>query len=286
MTYETSGMDAPHIQPEVILFDHQKKIEFVNHLDKQLVDHKEALYFSFPFAIAHPDFSYEIQNRWVDPAHSILTGGGLDWFSVRHWVRVSGPEYSVGLVPLDAPLVCLGDINRVTWPRKFRPKNATVYSYALNNYWHTNFVRVQQGRYTFRYILTSGHNLSPASLSRLGRDAMTPLEHQQVISNDKHDNPARPLSPAPQSFLTVSSPDVVVENWKNAMDGHGTIVRLVEVGGQNTTTRLTFPLFHLQQAWTTNSVEQDPSSVKVEGDSLEVSLKPHQIRTLRVVASD
>ncbi len=286
MTYETSGMDAPNIQSEVILFDHEKKIEFINHLDKQPVDHKEAVYFSFPFAIAHPDFNYEIQNGWVDPARNILKGGGLEWFSVRHWVKVSGSDFSVGLIPLDAPLVCLGDINRGTWPREFRPKDATVYSYALNNYWHTNFIRVQQGRYTFRYVLTSGHNLSPASLGRLGRAAMTPLEHQQVISNDKHDDPARPLSPAPQSFLTVSSPDVVVEDWKNAMDGNGTVVRLVEVGGESTTTRLTFPLFHLQQAWTTSAVEQNQSPLKVEGNSLEVALRPHQIITLRVVMSN
>ena len=286
MTYETSGLDAPRIRSQVILFNHQKKIEFVNKIDKQPVDHKEALYFSFPFAIAHPDFNYEIQNGWVDPAHNILKGGGLDWFSVRHWVKVSGPEFSVGLVPLDAPLVCLGDINRGTWPKEFRPKDATVYSYALNNYWHTNFIRVQQGKYTFRYVLTSGKDLSPTSLSRLGRAAMTPLEHQQVISNDKHDDPARPLSTASQSFLTVSSPDVVVENWKSAMDGNGTIVRLVEVGGENARARLTFPLFHLQQAWTTNAVEQNQSPLKIDRDSLEVPLKPHQIVTMRIIAGD
>lgn len=286
MTYETSGMDAPHILSQVILFDHQKKIEFVNQLDKRPADHKEAVYFSFPFAITHPEFNYEIQNGWVDPAHNILKGGGLEWFSVRHWVRVSEPGFSVGLVPLDAPLVCLGDINRGTWPKEFKPKDATVYSYAMNNYWHTNFIRVQQGHYTFRYVLTSGNDLSPAALSRLGRDAMTPLEHQQVIANDKNGDPPRPLSPAPQSFLTVSSPDVVVEDWKDSMDGNGSIVRLVETGGENTTARITFSLFHLKQAWTTNAVERNQSKLEVEGNSLEVSLTPHQIVTLRVIASD
>ncbi len=286
MTYETSGMDAPRIKSEVILFDHQKKVEFVDHLDKKPEMHKEAVYFAFPFDIAHPDFNYEIQNGWVDPAQNILKGGSLDWFTVRHWVRLSGSEFSVGLVPVDAPLVCLGDINRGTWPKVFRPKDATVYSYAMNNYWHTNYFRVQGGHYTFRYVLTSGQNLSPASLSRLGLDSMTPLEHQQVISNDKNGNPPRPLSAAPQSFLNVSSPDVEVENWKAAMDGHGTIVRLVEVGGESTTAKLTFPLFHLQQAWITNAVEKDQSQVSVEGNSLEVPIKPHQIVTLRIVASE
>ena len=287
MTYETSGMDAPHIKTDVILFDRQKKIEFVDRLDKQPVMHNEAVYFAFPFAIAHPDFSYEIQNGWVDPAHNILKGGSLEWFTVQHWVRVSGTQFSVGLVPVDAPLVCLGDINRGTWPKQFRPKDATVYSYPMNNYWDANYARVQGGQYTFRYVLTSGQNLSPASLARLGRAAMTPLEHNQIIpAKDKYDNPPRPLSPAPQSFLTVSSPDVVVENWKTAMDGDGTIVRLVEVAGESTTARLTFPLFHLQQAWITNAVEQNQSALSVQKQFVEVPVKPHEIVTLRIIATE
>ena len=70
------------------------------------------------------------------------------------------------------------------------------------------------------------------------------------------------------------------------MDGHGTIVRLVEVGGKSTTARLTFPLFHLQQAWATNALEQNQSPVKVEENSLEVPVSPPQIITLRVIKSD
>ena len=46
------------------------------------------------------------------------------------------------------------------------------FAYALNNYWHTNFPRVQSGEFTFRYVLTSGADLSPAALSRLA-DGLT-----------------------------------------------------------------------------------------------------------------
>jgi len=286
MTYETSGLNAPHISAQVILFDHQKKIEFVDQVEKQPVTHKEAIYFAFPFAIQKPKFSYEIQNGWVDPARNILHGGSLEWFTVGHWVRVSGPEYSVGLVPIDAPLVNLGDINRGVWPDKFEPQSATVFSYVMNNYWHTNYFRVQSGRYTFRYVLTSGRNLSPAMLARLGRESMTPLELRQVISNDKYDDPARPLSPAPTSFLTVSAPDVVVENWKMAEDGNGAIVRLLEIGGQSAMARLTFPLFHLRKVWKTNAVEQNESQLNVEGNSVEVPVEAHEIVTLRVLAME
>lgn len=286
MTYETSGVNAPQITADVMLFDHQKKIEFVDHLQEQPVAHKVAVYFAFPFALTRPEFSYEIQNGWVDPAHDMLKGGSLEWFTVQHWVRVTGPEFSVGLVPVNAPLVTLGDINRGTWPQTFHPKSATVYSYVMNNYWHTNYFRVQGGNLTFRYVLTSGQDLSPLSLARLGRVSMTPMELRQVISNDKNDDRMRPLSPAPQSFLTVSSPDVVVEDWKAAEDGNGAIIRLLEVGGQDANATLTFPLFRLKRAWRTNAVEENQSQLNTEGNSVEVPVKPHQIVTLRVLATE
>jgi alpha-mannosidase len=284
MTYETSGLNARHIQSEVILFDHQKKIEFIDQIDKKPVMDKEAVYFAFPFAITHPDFNYEIQNGWVDPARNILKGGSLEWFTVRHWVRVSGSGISVGLVPVDAPLVCLGDINRGTWPKEFQPKDATVYSYIMNNYWHTNYFRVQGGQYTFRYALTSGRTLAPESLARFGRAAMTPLEINNVIRNDKWDNPSRPLSPRPISFLEVDEDNVVVENWKAAEDGQGTVLRLIEVGGRSAAARLTFPLLELRQAWVASAVEVNQREIAVQGQSLEVTFKPHEVVTVRILA--
>ncbi len=285
LTYQTSGRDAPSIITDVVLFDHKKQIEFVDHLQKTPESHKEAVYFAFPFALRRPDFSYEIQNGYVDPSRDILKGGSLEWFTVRHWVRVQGPEFSAAVIPVDAPLVSLGDINRGVWPVTFKPKSATIFSYAMNNYWHTNYYRVQGGNYTFRYVLTSANQLSPARLARLGREAMTPLEVRQLISNDKYGNPPRPLSPAPASFLQIDSPNVVVEDWKRAEDGNGTIMRLLEVGGQADTVRLTFPLFNLRQAWETNAVEENQSEPTVNGHSLEVPVKTHQIVTVRLITS-
>ena len=210
MTYETQGLEAPRITVNVMLFDHQKKIEFVDHIQKQPVTRKEAVYFAFPFAIAHPEFDYEIQNGWVDPAQNILKGGSLDWFTVRHWVRVSGAEFSAAVVPVNAPLVSRGH-HRGTWPKKFTPKSATVFSYVMNNYWHTNFFRVQAGKYTFRYILTSGQHLSPVALARLGRASMTPMEVRQVISNDKNGNP-RGTFRQPLKVFSASAPPT--SSWK------------------------------------------------------------------------
>lgn len=285
LTVAASGLHAPSIETDIILFDHEKKILLVNRLKKQPVSHKEAVYFAFPFAVDEPVFHYAIQNGWVDPTRNMLKGAGLEWFTTQHWVKVGGRDLEVGLVPIDAPLVCLGDINRGIWPEEFDPKSATVFSYVINNYWHTNFRRVQGGDFTFRYALTSGRSLAPETLARFGRAAMTPLEVNEVITNDKWDNPSRPIPPGPTGFLEVDADNVVVENWKGAEDGQGTIIRLLEVGGRPATARLNFPLLELRQAWLATAMEVNQREISVQRQSVEVSLKPHEIVTLRILAS-
>ena len=181
LTLESKDVNTPLVRTEIILFDDEKKIEFVNHVNKTAVRKKEGVYFAFPVAAAKPEFTYEIQNGWVDPSRDMLKGAGLEWFSVRHWVKASAGDWEVAIVPVDTPLVTLGDINRGVWPEKFEPKSSTIFSYVYNNYWHTNYRAEQGGEATFRYVMKSGPSLSPEELARFGRAAMTPLEMDQII---------------------------------------------------------------------------------------------------------
>jgi alpha-mannosidase len=71
---ESSGVNTPKIETEVILFSGQKKIEFINHVRKTEVYTKEGVYFAFPLAMNRPEFRYEIQNGFVNPAHDQLPG--------------------------------------------------------------------------------------------------------------------------------------------------------------------------------------------------------------------
>jgi len=284
LTLEAKGLHTPSMRTEIILYDAEKKLEFVNHVTKEPVREKEAAYFAFPMAAPKPSFQYEIQNGWVDPSKDMIKGAGLEWFSVGHWVKASGGDWDVAMVPVDAPLVTLGDINRGTWPEEFHPKSSTIFSYVLNNYWHTNYRAEQGGEFTFRYVMTSGPTLLPADLARLGREAMTPLEISEVIAQDKVGNPDRPLEPIPTSFLQVDAPGVIVENWKAAEDGNGSVLRLLETAGAKSKTVVRFPLLHLQRAWLCTAVEDNIEEISVQDSSLEVTLGPHQIVTLRVVA--
>jgi alpha-mannosidase len=282
LTVESKDVHTPEIRSEILLYDDEKKIEFVNHITKDEVRNKEAVYFAFPVAAPQPSFQYEIQNGWVDPSKDMLKGAGLEWFSVGHWVKASAGDLAI--IPVDASLVTLGDINRGTWPEEFKPKSSTIFSYAMNNYWHTNYRAAQGGELTFRYVMTSGASLAPAGLSRLGRAVMTPLEVDQVIDQDKVGNPPRPLDPAPLSFLQVDAAGVTVESWKAADDGDGTILRLLEIAGTEGKATLHFPLLHLQKAWRCTAVEDNLDEIPVQAQSLKISLKPHEIATLRIEA--
>jgi hypothetical protein len=48
---------------------------------------------------------------------------------------------------------------------------------------------------------------------------------------------------------------------------------------------LKFPLFDLRRAWIASGVEQDRQEMKVAGHLLEITLNPHEIVTLRILAS-
>jgi alpha-mannosidase len=284
LTLEAKGPHTPLVQTEIILYDDEKKIEFVNHITKDPVRAKEGVYIAFPIAAPKPSFQYEIQNGWVNPAQDMLKGAGLEWFSVGHWVKASAGNFDVAITPVDAPLVTLGDINRGRWPEEFTPKTSTIFSYVFNNYWHTNYRAEQGGEFTLHYVMTSGPTLSPGDLARFGRAAMTPLETDEVIDQDKVGNPPSPLEPVSTSFLQIEGAGVVVENWKAAEDGNGSVLRLLETSGRESKALLRFPFFRLQRAWLCTAMEDDMSEIPVGDSSLEITLQPHQIATIRIAA--
>ncbi|MGA2119208.1 MAG: glycoside hydrolase family 38 C-terminal domain-containing protein [Bryobacteraceae bacterium] len=281
ISYTLAGQNAPEISTEIRLFNAEKKIEFVNHVRKDPVNVKEAIYFAFPLAAPDPQFEYEGKVGTVNPARDALAGANRDWFTVGHWASVSGGGVSAAVIPVDGPLATFGDINRGTWPRKFEPQSATIFAYALNNYWHTNFPRVQSGEFTFRYVLTSGAELAPAALSRLGREALTPLETGQLTASDKVG--ARGSLPAAEaSFLTVAGDAAEVETLKPAEDGRGYILRLVETSGRAHAVRIASRLFEIERVWEASAVEDDRREIPVAKDGVEVGLPASGIVTLRM----
>lgn len=306
----SQDLNTPAIDSEIRLFDGTKKIEFVEEVEKKDVDTKEGVYFAFPFAMTHPAFQYEIQNGVVNPAQDMYPGAGHEWFSVQHWIALEEGGVSVGLLPLDAPLATFGDINRGEWPERFGDRPGNIFSYIMNNYWDTNYRAGQGGHFTFHYILTSSSTTNPSVLSRLGWEEMTPLDADVVTTQDKalaspraeqgssgapglladrtaaSADGACVLHPQQDSFLDMDDPDVLFETWKPAEDGNGTILRFLDLGGEQRTLTVRLPFLRVEEAWQTNAVERDEQKLSVSGDNaVSFVIHPHEIASVRIVGS-
>jgi alpha-mannosidase len=186
-------------------------------------------------------------------------------------------------VPLDASLASFGDINRGKWPGSFQPKTGTVFSYAMNNYWHTNYRAGQGGEFQFRYAITSSAKLDGSALTQLGLEEMRPAELDYVVSQDKAGNPERPLPPSGEGFLEPMDKEVALVTWKKAQDGNGTILRLAETAGQSVNTALHFTHLNIGSAHLDSGVEDDKQELPVENNSIRLSLKPFEVLTVRIV---
>ena len=284
---KSQDTNTPAITTEVRLFNHEKKIEFVEDVDKKKVYSKEAVYFAFPFAMEQPKFQYEIQNGVVDPAKDMYPGAGHEWFSAQHWVSVEQDGVSGTVMPLDASLITLSDIFRGAWPERFGKRQGTIFSYVMNNYWDTNYAAGQGGHFRFRYVVTSAPSTDAASLSRMGWEESTPLEKDMVTTQDRAMSGPRPLGEKQDSFLDVQDPNLLLETWKAAEDGNGTILRFLDLGGATRTVTVHTPLLDLEKAWQTDAVERDQKQLSLIGTTgFQFTVHPHEIVTVRLVGKD
>jgi alpha-mannosidase len=282
ITMESRAPNTPTIRLEITLYNRRKQIDFAYHVSKEMTIKKEAVYIAFPFAANNPEFGYDTQNGWVNPARDELPGGSHEWYAVQHWAAVHDAGFMAAVIPHDAPLINFGDVVRGNWPTDFRPKSATMFSWVMNNYWGTNFAPQQGGEFAFRYSLLSGRALDPAELTRLGNEAMTPLEVDQVGAALL---PGK-LPSDQASLLEVDNPSIAVATWKLAEDGQGSILRLQETGGQPQSVKIRSAYLRMDQVWRCSLLEDNLQELnKINSHSFQLDVKPFEIVTLRLRTS-
>ena len=280
---ESTATNTPTIATTIRLFDHEKKIEFVEDIEKDKITAKEAVYFAFPFAINHPQFRYEIQTASMDPGKDMYPGAGHEWFSVQHWVSVQADGVSASVLPLDVPLVTLGDIDRGHYLQTLGERPASIFSFAMNNYWEDNYVGSQGGKFHFRYVVTSAPSTDEGQLSRMGWEEATPLEYDEITSQDKAQSAPHVLDGRQASFAQIDDPNTLLDTWKPAEDQNGTILRFLDLGGQTRSVTVRLPAFHLSSAWQTDAVERNKNQLPVrDGHEFAVTIHPNEIVTVRI----
>lgn len=285
ITVEARCRRTPRLRTEYRLYDALRRVDIVNTVEKEPTRAKEAVYFAFPFAATAPQIEYQIQNTWVRPNTDQMPGACREWFTPQNLVHVREGDFSVAWATPDAPLITLTDINRGRWLDHLPLTNGHVFSYAMNNYWFTNYRAEQGGRFVFRYSLTSGRDLSREALAHFDQDIRTPVlayAHRSSFSA-AISQVGRPMPPRGASFFELDAPNLEWVTLKEAEDGEGFILRLREVAGRAGETALHLPLFRVREAWLCNGVEENQRRLRTPNPhTVRVPYRPNAFTTIRL----
>lgn len=226
--------DAPgcaHFEYDVRLIDGVDRIDIIDRLDKEKVREKEAIHLAFPFTIPQCTVRYDVASGVVRPEADQLAGSCKNFFSVQSWVDCSGSRTGLTWVTPDAPLVELGSINAERpWMKSAAP-SPVIYSYIMNNYWHTNYKADQEGPATFRYAIYPHEGFSSEQATRHGIEQREPLI---VMAADPSTTPGVPL-------FTITPPVVLVTSIKPTEGGGGWLASLYNPSGEDQNVSIRFP---------------------------------------------
>lgn len=278
-----SATHTPRISTDILLPDDVKEIEISDHIQVDLLYSKQACYFAFPWAMPKPTFRYDIADGFVNPAKDLLEGGCSDWFAIQSVVNVEDGSASVDLAAVDAPLVCLGDINRGRWAPQFTNHTPVVFSYALNNYWSPKWAGKNSAELSYRYVITSGPPFDPAQAERFGIETRCPLEVAELKKSDKLPGLRGTLPPGKASFASLSPAGLAMTAFKCAEDGQGLVVRILEIAGLEADGILKLPRMTIVSAREANAVETPGKKLEIGQNSVRFHIHPHQILTMKLM---
>jgi hypothetical protein len=281
VTVRFSGDGAEWAETTYTLPHGASRLLIENRLHKPATMVKESLYFAFPLAVEQAKVSFEITGGIASDDRPHVPGSA-DWFrAIRHWATVE----SEGAAPIawatgEAPLLQTGNIRipYAPFPNSipaWQQHDATIFSWALNNLWDTNFPPQQGGEMVFRYAVGVGGDDALA----LGRETGAAVAHPLI-------GVATPLDSTPVdgfadrgSFVTVDSPLVEVSHLAPARDG-GVAVFLYSLAAEPIETRVDITGLPFSSALAGTFLEANLEPAQIDGQSVRVTIEAGELKVL------
>ncbi|MBI9018362.1 MAG: hypothetical protein JEZ07_14000 [Phycisphaerae bacterium] len=213
----------------VKLFDDQPYIDInwsVN--SKKPNAYPEAGWVSLPFKLNDVDFRLARLGGIVDPVSDIVDNTYKDIVCLNGGMTVVDHSgYSIGICPLDSPLISLERPGLWRFSRNFLPKKPVVFVNLYNNMWGTNFRQWISGSWSscIRLWASSQYN-SQASLISPANSSRMPLVAGFA------DGP-KGNAPSYYEGLSLSRKGIAVTAFGDNPDGEGIVLRLWEQAGKS-----------------------------------------------------
>jgi len=224
--------DAPgcnHLTREIRVVDGLDRVDLINVVDKKAIRAKEGVHFGFGFNVPDGTLRMDVGSAVIRPNVDQLPAACKNWFSVQRWADISNNKYGVTWATVDAPLVEVGAIrgNLVgsqpdpkVWLDEL-PPSSTIYSWVMNNHWHTNYKADQEGPTVFRYSIRPHGPYDAAAAARFGVERSQPLVAV----------PAAGPAPVGPRF-TIDSGGTIVTALLPSEDRKALVVRLFGASGK------------------------------------------------------
>jgi hypothetical protein len=261
------------------LYHTQKRVDWTYHLSKIAVPDKEGLYIAFPFAPGLGQPTYEITGSSTSQQTPHVPGSCDYLQAIQHWLALSDGAQTVLWSPLQTPLIEIGSIYTPYNPFEQTTQTlepSTVYSYALNNMWDTNFPYQQGGEITLQYSLTSyGGAFAHERAYQFGASCANPLRSLwDVRVADKASGTLIHLDGEAASHVQIVG-------LRQAKQGGPTIrLRLQEIAGKGGALKLVLPGARFSQAWLADLTGEPLQPLPIEGGTITVPITPGTLLTI------
>ncbi|HEV7708229.1 MAG TPA: hypothetical protein VGP16_08545, partial [Asanoa sp.] len=248
------------------------RVDITNRMEKSGTPAKESVFFAFPFALPAP-VAWELTGGVGGPDVPTVPGAAQHMTPIRHWVAFDDGELTAAWATLQAPLAMIGDLflPYAPFPPTVKPEPAepgTVYSWALNNIWDTNFPAQQQGETTFQYAIASRSGADPRELGAAAAAGMAdPFVAAPVTGGAE-----APLAPSVHRWATIDHPLIRVAGFGPSRRGHDLVVYLASTAADEVTVEL--GIENLAAAAVGTSLERDQVALDVSDSKTRVPVPP------------
>jgi len=264
---ESEAAGCNKLLREVRIFSGEDQVQLVNILDKKRAGinpkpgdwkfaqkgGKESVNFAFPFMVNGGVINIDVPYGVVQPEKDQIPSACKNWLTAGRWADVSNDNTGIELVTLDAPLFEVGGItavmlgsqtNPAVWRKHIEPTQ-TLFSWAINNDWGTNYRAYQEGLITFRYALRPHRKFRSSENSKFAIGLSQPL----LIKQASIETPVF-------SGIYPDQPQVLVTSFKPCDDGDGWMVTLFNSSASSVRTKLISNKNPIQKVWKSNTGEE------------------------------
>jgi len=233
-----SGKNPDPVTLRIRLYDNMPYLDFEWEIkDKTPNRIPEGGWLCFPFNLKNPEWKLGRIGATTDPAKDIIGDNNFHLFAMQSGVSVrENNGYGIGLCPLDAPLVSLGEPGLWKFSRSWMPRPARIYVNLFNNMWNTNFPLWIDGSWTSRVRLwTLDPKLNEWDMVGKSWEARTACPIGVANGQSGH-------LPVESSGLSLSRKGVLLTAFSPNPNGTGTLLRIWEQAGVTGELVITLPV--------------------------------------------